>query len=287
MGVIITIDEMIDRTADLPVIPAVALRIMHEADSNTTSASQIAMLLARDPALASRVLRLANSAYYGLSGQVFGLKEAVVVLGLRCVKNLALVAASYPWLSKPLHGYGLEPKDLWMHSHGTAVAAMLVAQRSGRLRDDEAFTAGLLHDIGKLAMNVWLERKTEALIQLSSLNGWSFVECERTVLGYDHGQVGGRLAERWNLPLSVIDSARYHHEPDARPDPSLIVDAVHLGDYLASVLGFGLGADGLQYALQPNTLVRLGLHPQDIDRIADDLERERRLQAESFEEIVA
>jgi len=174
-----------------------------------------------------------------------------------------------------------------MHSHGTAVAAMLVAQRSGRLRDDEAFTAGLLHDIGKLAMNVWLERKTEALIQLSTLNGWSFVECERTVLGYDPGQVGGRLAERWNLPLSVIDSARYHHEPDERPDPSLVVDAVHLGDYLASVLGFGLGADGLQYALQPNTLVRLGLHPQDIDRIADDLERERRLQAESFEEIVA
>ncbi|MBX3095937.1 MAG: HDOD domain-containing protein [Fimbriimonadaceae bacterium] len=283
----ITIEDIIQQTSDLPVMSSVALRVMREADNSNTTAARLSHWLGQDPALSSRVLRLSNSAYYGLSRKVNTIQDAVVILGLRCVRNLAMVAATYPWLSKPLEGYGLAPLMLWQHSHSTALGSQYVAQKSGRLNPDVAFTGGLLHDIGKLALNASLDRKADALARLADLNGWTFVEAERTVLGFDHGQVGGHLAEKWNLPQEMVDSARFHHEPDRAETPSLVADAVHVGNYLTMALGFGLGVDGLKYALCDSALLRLGLTPEDLDYVADELEREFWAQTQSVGEMVA
>jgi putative nucleotidyltransferase with HDIG domain len=283
----ITIEEVISKTTDLPVISAIALKVMREADNANTTAARLSHWLGQDPSLSSRVLRLSNSAYYGLSRKVTTIQDAVVILGMRCVRNLSMVAATYPWLSKPLEGYGLEPLMLWQHSHSTALGAQFVAAKSGRLNPDVAFTGGLLHDIGKLALNASLDRKAQALARLADLNGWTFVEAERTVLGFDHGQVGGHLATKWNLPQEMVDSARFHHEPELAEEPSLVVDAVHIGNYLTMALGFGLGMDGLKYSLSDGALLRLGLKPADLDVIASDLESEFAAQSRAFEEMVA
>lgn len=266
----ITIEDIVSRTPDLPSIPATTIRVMRETQKSDSTAASVARILATDQALSARVLRLANSAYYGLSRRVGDLQESVVVLGMRTVKNLATVASTYSWMSKPLTGYCLGPEDMWKHSFGTAVGAQIVAQASGKAVGDNAFTAGLLHDLGKTALSIWLESKISAIKLYAGRECIPFDAAERKILGYDHCQVGGYLAKNWNLPEDIEAAALFHHQPDLCPTKDPIVDCVHIGDYLTSVMGFGLGGDGLHYTFSSESLERLGLKENDLDKLTDD-----------------
>lgn len=266
----ITIQDIVSRTTDLPTIPAAAIKVMKETQKSDSNAASVAKILSTDQALSARVLRLANSAYYGLSRRVGDLQESVVILGMRSVKNLATVAATYPWMSKPLTGYSLGPEEMWRHSFGTAVGAQLVATKSGKIAPDVAFTAGLLHDLGKAALSIWLESKIAAIKLYASREQIPFDLAERKVLGYDHCQVGAYLAQNWNLPEEIELAALYHHRPDEAPGNHPVVDCVHIGDYLTTTMGFGLGGDGLHYAFSSKSLERLGLQEKDLDKLTDD-----------------
>jgi putative nucleotidyltransferase with HDIG domain len=219
--------------------------------------------------LSARILRLANSPYYGLSKQVVSLQESVVLLGMRSVRNLAMVAATYPWMVRPLKGYALGPKEMWTHSFGVAIGSQLVAQKAKLAHHETVFLAGLLHDLGKVALSIWLEGKIAAMINLAARDNLTFDQAEQRVLGYDHTEVGEHLARLWNLPDSLVAPIRFHHWPNAMETPDLTVDCVHIGDYLTMTMGFGLGGDGLNYAFHPETLDRLHLSLDDLDDISD------------------
>ncbi len=287
MSHLITIDEIVSKTTDLPSIPAAAVRVMRETEASTSSASSIAGILAQDQALSARVLRLANSAFYGLSRKVSDLPEAVVVLGMRSIKNLAMVASTYPWMSRPLSGYQLDAKEMWIHAFGTAIGAQLIAKRTRACKDDVAFTAGLLHDIGKVALSIWLENKIGAILLYASREGLTFDQAERKVLGFDHTQVGEQLASSWNLPDEIVSSIRYHHAPSEANPPQSLTDCVHIGNYLTLMMGYGLGGDGHLYTLDESALFRLGIRTADLDAIkevfADSYETHEKL----FEDMAA
>lgn len=287
MSTSITIEEIVKKTSDLPSLPAAALKVMKETESSTSNASSIAHILAQDQALSARVLRLANSAYYGLTRKVTNLQESVVVLGMRCVRNLCMVAATYPWMSRKLDGYCLGPRELWTHSFGTALGAQLFARLSGKCSEDQAFTAGLLHDIGKVALSVWLENKTALVAQYATQAEVSFDEAERKILGYDHCQVGEHLANSWNLPEDIVQSVRWHHDPDGLEKANPIVDCVHLGLFLTMSMGFGLGGDGMQYHFCESSLQRLGISQDDIDKITDTFVTGYEEYERMFEELAA
>jgi putative nucleotidyltransferase with HDIG domain len=283
----ITLEDIVRKTTDLPSIPAAALHVMRQTESNTTSASSVAQSLAQDQSLSVRVLRLSNSAYYGLTRQVSDLQEAVVVLGMRSVRNLAMVAATYPWMTRPLKGYCLGPRQLWTHSFGTALGAQHAARMSRKCNEDHAFTAGLLHDLGKVALSVWLENRMGAILNFAGREGITFDEAERKVLGYDHTEVGEYLATCWNLPPEITAAIRYHHTPSSCPSQPAVVDCVHVGNFLTMTMGFGLGGDGLRYAFDEDCLERLGLSAEDLDRVTDDfVEGYERYEA-LFEELAA
>jgi len=264
------LEDIVKRSQDLPTLPEAALAVMREADDPHVNARTVAQHIARDQALTARVLRLANSAYYGLSRQVTDLQEAVVLLGMRAVRNLAVVAATYPWMSRPLTGYMLEPKAMWKHSFGVAVASQLIAKHTKATDPDLAFTCGLLHNVGKVAMSVWLDRKIGAMLSLAQRDNLAFDEVERKLLGYDHAEVGQYLCELWNLPVVVSNVNRYHHHPNQmeRPDPT--VDCVHVADYMTMSLGLGLGGDGLRYDFYPDVLERLNIRQEDIDMLTEE-----------------
>ena len=266
----ITIEDIVSKTPDLPSVPATAIRVMQETQKSEATAASVARILTTDQAISARVLRLANSAFYGLSRRVNDLQESVVILGMRTVKNLATVASTYPWMSKPLEGYKLGPEEMWRHSFGTAVGAQLVASKSGKCAPDVAFTAGLLHDFGKTALSIWLEAKISAIKLYANRKGITFDAAERKILGYDHCQVGGYLAQHWNLPQEIEYAALYHHNPDSDPELSPVTDCVHIGDYLTTIMGFGLGGDGLHYEFSTNALERLGLNEEELDKLTDE-----------------
>jgi putative nucleotidyltransferase with HDIG domain len=283
----ITIEEIVAKTTDLPTIPAAAVRVMRETQSSSASAASVAKIIVTDQALSAKVLRLANSAFYGLSRRIADLPEAVVILGMKSVKNLALVAGTYPWMQRPLTGYCLGPADMWRHAFGTAVASQLIARVSRKAPEDVAFTAGLLHDIGKVALSIWLENKMGAILLYAGREEIPFDEAERRVLGYDHCQVGYHLASSWNLPEEICAAALYHHAPSLADEHQAVVECVHVGDHICSAMGFGLGGDGLHYRFDASALDRLGLKPEDIDRITDEFVEKFEEYETLFKEIAA
>ncbi len=283
----LSLDDLCARTTDLPTLPAAAIGVMREAESSTASAQSVSRILQQDQSLTVRVLRLANSAFYGLSRKISDPQEAVVVLGMRSVRNLAIVAGTYPWLAKPLTGYCLGPHELWAHSFGTAVGAQLVAKRKNNIDADVAFTAGLLHNIGKVALSIWLEGKMAGLLDIAERAGLPFDEIERKMLGYDHADVGAHLAENWNLPGVLVNSIRYHHRPSSADPFDPYLDAVHVGDYLAMSIGLGLSGEGLRYAFDGSTLDRLGISSSELDELSLDFITAYNQHEKLFEEVVA
>jgi HD-like signal output (HDOD) protein len=266
----LTLEDIVAKTSDLPSLPAAALAVMRETDSPTGTAQSIARYLSQDQALTARILRLANSAYYGLARQIMDVPDAVVVLGMRCIRNLCMVASTYPWMTKPLKGYGLGPREMWTHSFAVAVGSQLVAQRARTSMSDQAFTAGLLHNLGKVALSIWLEEKLAGMLAIACREGLTFDQVERKVLGFDHCDVGAHMGEVWNLPKPLIEAMKYHHNPNACEPTSQLVDCVHVADYLTMSMGLGLGGDGLRYDFQEEALVRLDLTPECFDELAEE-----------------
>lgn len=283
----VSIEQIVQKTSDLPTIPAAAIKVMRETQSSKASAATVARILVTDQALSAKVLRLANSAFYGLSRKITDLGEAVVVLGMKSVKNLALVAGTYPWMQRPLTGYCLGPEEMWRHAFGTAVASQLVARATRKASEDVAFTAGLLHDLGKVALSVWLENKMGAILLYAGREGISYDEAERRVLGYDHCQVGYHLATNWNLPEEICACNLYHHKPSNATEFQELVDCVHVGDYICSSMGYGLGGDGLLYRFDEESLVRLNIKPEDIEALTDEFVSQYEEYESLFKELAA
>ena len=246
-----TLAELIDHTPDLPALPTVALATHKETGKPNANAASVGALVATDPALTARVLRLANSPFYGNARQVSAVNDAVVLLGMKGVRNLCLLAGTYPWLQGALPAYGLAPGALLSHSLASAIGARAVAERTG-LDPDSAFTAGLLHDLGKVALSIWL-KPADGPIRSR--------EDERRVLGFDHAQAGGELARRWNLPLDLVGAIACHHLPCEG-----LEDAVHLGDVLGYLIQ---GAEPPE--ADPEALARRGLAVEGFDALAEGL----------------
>lgn len=283
----ITLDDIVSRTTDLPTFSAAALEVMKMADGANTRAQDIAKVVSQDQAMSVRVLRLANSAFYGMSRKVSSLPEAVVVLGMRTVKNLAMVAATYPWMSKPLKGYDLGPMQMWQHSFGTALAAQILASKSRKCDDQLAFTAGLLHDVGKVALSIWIGEKLKAILYYAEREGITFDEAERKILGYDHTEVGEHLGKNWNLPDEVLAGIRYHHTPSLCEPYHGVVDCVHLGSAMAMSMGLGVGGDGLLYKFDDGCYLRLGFSPEQMDSLTSQYVEEFKKYESLFQAMAA
>ncbi len=262
------IERLLGRRAELPSIPAVVFKVVQETRDSNSNASSIATLLAQDQAMTARILRMANSAFFGMSKKVVQIQEAVVLLGFKNVSRLALLAGTFPWLKRPAAGYLLGPKELWSRSIGIAVGAKVVAERV-KIDTEAAFTAGLMADIGKVALSGALENRAFEIRSIIEKLGVGFDQAESYMLGFDHSDVGAFLAESWGFPAELIECIQYHHQPD-EVEGNKLVDCVHIGDYLAMCMGLGLGFDGMGYEISENALSRLGLGADDLDRLTDE-----------------
>ncbi len=272
----LSIQSIIENTPELPSMPTAVLSVIRESGSASSSAKSVAEHIAQDQALTARILRLANSAYYGLERKVTDIEDAVIVLGMRAVRSLAMVASTYTWMSKPLKAYGLGPKELWAHSFGVGVCSEMLAKKTSKTEPETAFTAGLLHNMGKTVLNVWLHDRTAALAKAAQRAEMPFDEIERRMLGFDHAQVGAALAEKWNLPESITSAIRYHHLPDAAEEHRGVVDCVHLADCLTTGLGIGLGIDGKCYRVSEHSFERLSLQPATCDDVLAECAKRNR-----------
>lgn len=265
------LEGLIRQARDLPALPDLALKVMRLADDPRASAADVARVLAADQGMTVRVLKLANSAFYGIPRRVSTVTDAVVLLGMRTVRNMTFALGCQPLLECALPGYVLRPGDLWRHSFCCAFAAQRLAQRTQYRVVEEAFVGGLLHDVGKVILNTHLQAEFAEVFEYAATHGVAFMDAERAVLGFDHAEAGARVLARWNLPPALVDCVRYHHEPLNQPTPSPLTGLVHVADVMCLLLGIGLGGDGLQYPLQDGVLEMLQLSPADFEQTTSDV----------------
>ncbi|MFN8548473.1 MAG: HDOD domain-containing protein [Candidatus Eisenbacteria bacterium] len=230
---------------DLPPFPPVAARLLELLDDPDSSAADIARAISRDQALAAKVLRIGNSSFYGFAQQVTSLPQAVVVLGLRTVRDLVLLD-SLPLRSRGKSMTAIE-KELWVHSVGAAFAARFLAMRGSWIDSDAAFLCGLFHDVGQLLLNQLAPQAYGRARQQMSL-GLSTVEAEMQTFGIAHTEVGAEAFVRWELPGPAGQVALQHHEDPAGLDALTRViraadDFMHWqATLLSSLVGDGQGA---------------------------------------------
>jgi HD-like signal output (HDOD) protein len=215
------LEELVDNTVSIPTIPAVLNEINQVFHSPDGSAKDAAKVIERDPAIAAKVLRLVNSSFYGLKHPVSAIQLACSILGLKTIRNLVVQATVLETFANVPALEGFDAAWLWDHSFKTALAARMLAERSPtghRLGKDDAYTCGLIHDVGKMVL---LESQTgqfgEAL-QLSRSACIPLAKAEGEVFGFTHAHVGGLLAQRWKLAEAVQAAVMYHHSPATNPE---------------------------------------------------------------------
>jgi putative nucleotidyltransferase with HDIG domain len=204
--------RFIATAGDLPTVPAVAANIMRLVENPETSADDLRKVIDQDPGVAVRILKVANSSLYGFSRKIETLNHAITLLGFRTVRNLVMAAS----LRKTFKQFGLPEKLLLDHSTLCGAVAMRLSKEvSCAVDSEEAFTAGLLHDLGKIALNNSSRKEYTKVVARTYNEGVSFREAEMDEFGFDHAELGACVAEKWRLPKRLEYAIRYHHDPES------------------------------------------------------------------------
>ena len=253
-------EEILASIESVPSMPAAAIEAIALLQDPDVDVGKLMQTIEYDPGLTSNLLRLANSAYYGGARTISSLRDAIVRLGTKCILQMVVASAASPLIRPALSGYDLPPGELWRHSVAVAVGAEQVAAALGVQTPDQAFTSGLLHDVGKILLGTFMEVDAGPIINLARAEQISFEVAERRVLGIDHAEAGAALLEAWELPETIVRVNRWHHSPEGFAGDPLVVDLVHVADALClqGAIGAG-GADGLHYRPSHEVVERIGL----------------------------
>ncbi len=273
------LDRIVETIGELPASPTVVSSVMGLTNDLNTDINQISRVLSADQSLAAKVLRLSNSPFYGRMRGVATLEEAIMILGFFTIRSLVVASSAYSMFNRG--GNGDIESRLWNHSLAAAMGARLVAKRAGSKHIEEAFLAGLLHDIGSLIMVKKMREEYDAVLAEANANGNGLADVERDKLGFSHEELGSLILEKWNFPPILSLAVHYHHRPEeiTGMDPSAVDDdtvlnthIVSFADALAKSLGHAIVDDhGVELA-QLQSAHTLHLSPEAIDDVTQELE---------------
>lgn len=267
----IDVDTLIRSAYALAPLPSSVTRLAAIIAGDDWSPEEIEEVINLDPALTANLLRLANSAAFGSRRGITSVRQAVVRLGVGSVLSLAVGASVQSRVDRPVPEYGLSSGEMWRH----AVVSALVAEHARRYCSaeipQEAYTAALLHDIGKLIVARFLGTEVRELLRHARERGHlSAVEAESEVVGVHHGEIGGLVAQHWELPESIVHGIQHHHAPEE--GPTVVGHVVHLSNALAhrieATLASDRSADG---PIASATVEALGLDAERLDDLEDDV----------------
>ncbi|MCB9877552.1 MAG: HDOD domain-containing protein [Planctomycetes bacterium] len=259
------LEELIDGTVNIPTIPTVLTEITDIVNSEDGSAKDAAAVIEKDPAIATRALRLVNSSFYGLKNPVSNINLACSILGLKVIKNLVVQATVLQTFGAGKQQNGFDADWLWDHSFKTAVACRMLAERSpvaNGMAKDDAYTCGLIHDIGKLILLESQEERFLESLQTCTASGMPLAKAEGEVFGFNHAHVGGLLANRWKLAPGVQAAVMYHHSPATNAEDWARGFLVKAGNTFAHLAAAGTDGGYRGDLLDDDSLEVLGLTPE-------------------------
>ncbi|UCD79123.1 MAG: HDOD domain-containing protein [Desulfobacterales bacterium] len=261
---------------NLPPMPHIILKARDILSDPDSSLKDLAKVIEIDQALVAKVLTLANSAYYGVSGMVSSIQHASVLLGQKTLGQMITISASSVLLNKKLRGYDIAPDDMWKHSLACAFAAKRIAETYDDDLIEDAFTAGLLHDAGKIILDPYVIKRKDEFKQFAGQKNMPFFEAEKAVFGFDHAEIMSRACRLWRFPETQVAAIRYHHQPACHEDNELAC-MIYLADVLAKSAGFTAGQSASLEQIAPEILKFLRIQAKDLDIVTagvrDDLQK--------------
>jgi len=255
---------------EIPPMPQVVLQAQKLLANPDSSAKELASLLETDPSIAAKVLKMANSAFYGLRGKVSSIQHASMVLGFRNLGEIVAAAGVQKSLEKKLPGYGLESEDLWRHSLSVALGSKIIASKKNPGLEMVAHTAGLLHDVGKLILDPFVLEEQETFNTFIVGEQETFLNAEQQILGFDHAEIAAEVCRNWGIPETISSAIQYHHNPSSSLEVELAF-ILHMTDYISLVTGQGYESDDFLYELEEGTMDYLNFDDSDVSNLTLEL----------------
>jgi len=268
------LQQTVEQISNLPTPPVVFNQINKVINDPNTSAYDIAAILSEDPAMSVKVLKLSNSAFYGLKREITSIKQAIVIMGIEAVRSLVLSTAVFDMFK----GNDSDPEfqdDFWRHSLATGTCArLLIRQMSGKwiTEAELAFSAGLLHDIGKLVQFSYLPDDFKAAKEVMDADDIPWYKAEEAALGYTHSHLGALLGHKWKLPSALKDAIENHHTPKLANTEGIHASLVHIANYISHMtFDDELLITRNEQILDREVLVKVGLDSIDLPQFRDKL----------------
>ncbi|HVP21225.1 MAG TPA: HDOD domain-containing protein [Anaerolineaceae bacterium] len=258
----LNIQKIIASVERLTPMPTSATRVIKALEEPYVGATTISELIGLDQALAANVLQMANSVLFGYSGNCSSLNQAVVRLGFQCVKMIVLGAASFSTLNKSLAGYNFKHGELWNHSVSTGMAAQWLSRTLRVENPEEAYVAGLLHDIGKVLLDQYVVLDQKLIIEKMQKDKKGLWEVEAIVYGVDHAGIGAMMAKKWNFPENLVEAIRYHHAPALTYEKGEMASLINVANSFVVRLDIGV-ADLYAAIIHPESLRILKINDKD------------------------
>ncbi len=279
----ISSENILKSIKDLPAFPATVHKVTELIDSPDYSVTDMVDIIKYDQSITANILRMANSAYFGVRREVSTLHDAMVFLGREDIVRIVNAAGTSRFYENKVKGYyHQEATRLWEHSVGVALMSQILSRKICDSEDTRLFTIGLLHDIGKVVLGEFVHDSFEKIVDLVSDQKYSFLEAEKEVIGVDHAELGGKMAYLWKFPQEIKDAITYHHRPDLMTQgDDTIPWIIYLADQTCMMMGIGGGMDGLAYRGLGEVIDKFKLRQKDFEmsmiQLSEDLEKAKEL----------
>ncbi len=255
----------IENIDTLPTIPGVLKKLLKVVEDQRVSLNEIGTFVSNDPVLTTKVLKMVNSPVYGFPGRISSISQAVILLGLNVVKGLLLGVSVFELMQKSMVG-------LWEHSMGCAIVARLIAKKKEMKEPEEVSVAGLLHDIGKVALVLQFPEHYEEAMKRADNESVVISEAERDIFSVTHANTGTWMTQKWRFPGNLTEVIEYHHKPHLSKRAPVETAIVHLSDVIIRARGFGFAGDNIVPVINPAAWESLNLTESDMKDVLKEME---------------
>ncbi len=266
----------------IPAFPATGNKVAQLLSKADYSLLQVVNVIKFDPSITANILKMANSAYFGSQHKISTINDAVMYLGQKNLLRAIQTAGISKYYKKGASGYFDNATDLWEHSVAVALMSQILSKKITGEENTTLYTASLLHDVGKIIMGEFVREEMKKITMLVSSHNMSFLEAEETVLGINHADLGGKIAEHWNFPIEIREAISFHHRPDLLAKEDKIMPwIVYMADEACLMMGIGSSVEGLAQRAVGELLKKFNLRMRDLEKsmvmLSDDLKNARDL----------
>ncbi len=267
----VTLKVLLQKIDQLKPMAKTVNRVLKIIESDPFSVEEIKREIYQDQALTANILKICNSPYYGLAQRVSNLSQGITLLGLNAIKRIIVSLSFKDILAPRINAYSLKQGEFFEHALGCAFIAELIAKEKQYPEPEVVFTAGLLHDIGKIILDQVAADKFHLVMRKVLKEKKSFLEAEKEILGYTHPQVGEMMAQQWYLPGVLREAIAFHHAPHEAQEAPAVVAMVHIADVVCRLAGIGCGVAGLTNPIHPQALNLLNLKALEVDVLIEKI----------------